>query len=73
MANPKRGLQISEWTGQTLFDLHQRFVDIWNSIEAVNSVTGIDAVIPIAPVAPATVAGSATFTRGILTAYTPPS
>jgi hypothetical protein len=35
--------------------------------------SGISATIPIAPVAPLTVAGSATFTNGILTAYTAPS
>jgi hypothetical protein len=34
---------------------------------------GISATIPIAPVAPATNAGSATFTNGILTAYTAPT
>lgn len=39
----------------------------------VGATPGIDATIPIAPVAPATVAGSAVFTKGILTAYTPPS
>jgi hypothetical protein len=39
----------------------------------VGSTAGIDATIPVAPVAPATVAGSMTFTKGILTAYTAPS
>lgn len=39
----------------------------------VGSTAGIDATIPIAPVSPATVAGSATFTKGILTSYTAPS
>lgn len=40
---------------------------------ATTGAAGIDATISIAPVAPATVAGSATFIKGILTAYTPPS
>lgn len=39
----------------------------------VGAVAGIDATIPIPPIAPLTVAGSATFVKGILTAYTPPS
>jgi hypothetical protein len=37
------------------------------------ATAGIDATIPIAPVLPNTVAGSATFTKGILTGYTAPS
>jgi hypothetical protein len=39
----------------------------------VGSFVGQNATISIAPVPPLTVAGSATFTRGILTSYTPPS
>ncbi len=40
---------------------------------SAGGVSGIDATIPIAPVSPLTVAGSASFSKGILTAYTPPS
>lgn len=40
---------------------------------SVGAAAGIDATIPVAPVAPATIAGSMTFTKGILTAYTAPS
>lgn len=40
---------------------------------SVGATAGIDATIPIAPVLPLTVAGSATFTKGILTDYTAPS
>jgi hypothetical protein len=40
---------------------------------SVGATAGIDATIPIAPVLPNTVAGSATFTKGILVGYTPPS
>jgi hypothetical protein len=39
----------------------------------VGATAGIDATVPVAPVAPATVAGSMTFTKGILTAYTAPT
>jgi hypothetical protein len=39
----------------------------------VGGVAGIDATVPVAPVLPATVAGSMTFVKGILTAYTAPS
>jgi hypothetical protein len=39
----------------------------------VGAAAGIDATIPIPPILPQTVAGSATFTKGILTAYTAPS
>lgn len=52
-------------------------LDVATNIDAgtysVAGTAGIDATIPIAPVLPATVAGSATFTKGILTAYTAPS
>lgn len=40
---------------------------------AVGANDGIDATVPVAPVLPATVAGSMTFKKGILTAYTAPS
>jgi len=40
---------------------------------AVGASVGIDATVPVAPVDPDTVAGSMTFTKGILTAYTAPS
>jgi hypothetical protein len=39
----------------------------------VGADAGIDATVPVAPVLPATTAGSMTFKKGILTAYTPPS
>jgi hypothetical protein len=39
----------------------------------VGTDAGIDATVPVAPVLPATVAGSMTFKKGILTAYTAPS
>ena len=40
---------------------------------AILGISSVSATIPIAPVAPATIAGSATFVNGILTAYTAPS
>lgn len=39
----------------------------------VGADAGIDATVPVAPVLPLTVAGSMTFKKGLLTAYTPPS
>lgn len=38
MANPKRGIQITEWNGQTMFDLHRRFVEIWDSLEGSSAI-----------------------------------
>ena len=47
--------------------------DIAATTYHVGADAGIDATVPVAPVLPATVAGSMTFKKGILTAYTAPS
>jgi hypothetical protein len=47
--------------------------DVKGATYHVGATAGIDATIPIAPVLPATIAGSAVFSKGILTSYTPPS